>query len=322
MNLRSKILMTLFALGTILMSSCDSLIYEDMTDCPQGVYVKFYSMTPCAVDSAFIGNVPSLTVFAFDDRDLLAVVVVEQNVNLNSDFNVFFPVSNGNYSFTAWAGIDGNFDVRSFTPGVTTKKDVMLALNATDAIAANLQNTRVWRGESPVVNLPNPAEYGTVYKYTAVNLQEVTNRIKLIVEIDPLVEDVTPQDLAVAVSSANGVININGTMPIGSEILNYPILNTSYTDNSVTWDFTLMELVTGYNNRLNIVYAERDHVVFNGDLIGSILLNTIENNVNLACENDFTVKFVLRDYCAECATHFSCGIFVNGWPVHSYEIEF
>ena len=41
MNLRNKILITLFTLGTIFWG-CDSLIYDDLADCPQGVYVKFY----------------------------------------------------------------------------------------------------------------------------------------------------------------------------------------------------------------------------------------------------------------------------------------
>ena len=62
MNVQNKILITLFALGTIFWS-CDSLIYDDLADCPQGVYVKFYSMTPCAADSTFLGSVSSLTLF-------------------------------------------------------------------------------------------------------------------------------------------------------------------------------------------------------------------------------------------------------------------
>ena len=84
MNIQNKILITLFALGTILWG-CDSLIYEDLSDCPQGVYVKFYSMTPCAVDSTFIGQVSDLHLFAFNEQDILVSVATQKNVNLDKN---------------------------------------------------------------------------------------------------------------------------------------------------------------------------------------------------------------------------------------------
>ena len=63
-NLQIKTILVLLAAG-ILFWGCDSLIYDDLKDCPQGVYVKFYSKTPCAEDSLYIGEVSSITVFAF-----------------------------------------------------------------------------------------------------------------------------------------------------------------------------------------------------------------------------------------------------------------
>ena len=321
-NLQNKILMTLFALGTILWS-CDSFIYDNLKDCPQGVYVKFYSMTPCESDSTFIGSVPSLTVFAFDKSDKLVTSVTKQNVTLSRDFEVLVPVSDGNFTFVAWAGIDDKFTTATFTNGTTTKKDVMLTLKSTSNTAADLGKTRVWQGESPVVFLPSPKDNGSFYQHTAVNLRELTNRLTVIVEFDKTInlQEITPKDLTIAVSSANGITDIDGNMPFGSPVLNYPVLNTTYTDNSVTWNFALMDLVTGYRNTLKIDYPAKDQKLFDGDLIGSILLNTVGSNINMACDNNFIVKFVMRDYCATCGTHFSCDVFVNNWLVHSYEIE-
>lgn len=320
MNLRNRILITLFALGTIL-GGCDSLIFDDLEDCPQGVYVKFYSMTPCDVDSTFIGEVPSLTVFAFDENDKLATSVTQQKVTLSRDYELLVPVSEGNYSFVAWAGLNDNFTSGAFTPGVTTRKDVVLTLKSANNIAANLGSTRVWHGESPVISLPNPKENGSVYKHTAINLKELTNRVKVIVEIESSVKDIVPQDLAVSVGSANGTVHIDGSMPLKLPQLTYPLLHADYTDTSVAWNFALLDLVTGYHNNLAITYTKTGEKVFDGDLIASILLNTVDGGINLACENDFTVKFVMKDYCAECGTHFSCAIYVNDWLVHSYSTE-
>ena len=250
-NLRIRIMMTLFALGTVLWS-CDSLIYNDLADCPQGVYVKFYSMTPCATDSAFIGNVSSLTVFAFDEEGILVTSVNQQNVTLDRDFEVLMPVSNGNYSFIAWAGVNEKFSRSAFTQKVTTKKDVMLAINSTNSIAARLATTeRIWHGESPIVFLPDPEEYGSLYKHTAVNLHELTNRVNIIVEFDEAtMKGYDPQKLHVAVSSANGIVRIDGTMPLNTPVLTYPAVETKFADNSATWNYSMLGLVTGYNNKL------------------------------------------------------------------------
>ena len=320
MRLPYKLLMMLFALGTILWS-CNSFIYDDMKDCPQGVYVKFYTMTPCESDSIFIGSVPSLTVFAFDKKGTLVTFVTQKEVTLSREYEILMPVSNGSYSFVAWAGVNDAFTTTSFTKGVTTKKDLMLTLKLAEGLAPNLSATRVWQGESETVFLPNPDEQGSFYEHTAINLKEITNRLTVSVEIDSSVKDITPRDLTISVSSANGNINIDGTMPITNPLLTYPTIQSALTDNSVTWNFALMDLKTGYQNRLKIDYPAKEQTLFDGDLIGSILLNTIDSNINLECENDFVVKFVLKDYCETCGTHFSCEIYVNNWRVHSYETE-
>ena len=320
MNLQNKILMTLFALGVI-SGSCDSLIYDNLEHCPQGVFVKFYSMTPCDVDSTYVGSVPFLTVFAFDNNDVLAAQVIQSNVTLSKGYEVLLPVSNGDYTFIAWAGIDNNFTLGAFSQGITTKKDVMLTLKNANNRAANLQNTQIWQGESGVVNLPDPLVYGTVYKHTSINLLEVTNRIKVIVEIEPNVRGVLLEDLEIDLTSANGVLYINGAMPLNNQALSYPIQNKVLTDNSVSWDFTLMDLVKGYKNNVVITNKKTGNELFNGEIIENILLNTINGAINLDCENDFVIKFIIKDDCPDCEpeTNFSVSISVNGWQVHSYE---
>ena len=325
MNLRNKILITLFALGTIFWG-CDSLIFDDLADCPQGVYVKFYSMTPCESDSTFVGSVPSLTVFAFDDNDRLVTSVSQQNVTLSRDYEVLMPVQDGNYTFVAWAGVNDKFTVSSFTNGTTTKKEVMLKLNATSGVAANLNGTTIWQGESPVVFLPDPAEYASFYEHTAVNLREVTNRVDLVVEFDKAtMKEYDLDELHVEVSSGNGTIRIDGTMPLNQEVLRYPsATDPVFDDNVATWNYNLLDLKTGYDNKLHIYYTgneEEGETVFNGDLIAMILLAAENGRANLDCDNDFTIKVVIKDYCVECWTHFSCSIYVNDWLVHSYSTD-
>ena len=326
-NLKIKLLMSLSILGVIL-EGCDSLIYDNLEDCPQGVYVKFYSMTPCETDSTFIGSVPTLSVFAFDNNDKLVIVNQQKNVSLTRDFEVLMPVSNGNYTFVAWSGVNDQLTVEEFIPGTTTKQDVMMTLKMNGNTAVQLGDHKVWQGESRTVHLPDPAKFGTQYRYTAVNLREVTNRIKLIVEFDrSTMKEKLPKDLRVKVSSANNIMNIDGTIKRNGTPIEYPAQDVVITDDVGDWNYSLLDLVTGMSNNLKITLEEEGDVsgeeklVFDGDLIASILLRAVEGGVSLDCENDFVVKFVIKDYCVECWTHFSCNIYVNNWLVHSYSTD-
>lgn len=327
MKLLNKLTITLFALGMIF-ASCDTLIYDNLEDCPQGVYVKFFSMTPCDTDSSFIGDVPTLSVFAFDENDKLVVMHKEDNVSLTQDFEVLMPVSNGNFNFVTWAGVNDNFSVENFTPGTTTKQDVMMTLKMNDSKAVQLGDHKVWQGESRTIHLPDPAISGALYKYTAVNLREVTNRIKLIVEFDrTTMKEKLPKDLRVKVSSANSIMHIDGTTKRNAQAVEYPAQDVVITDDVGEWNYSLLDLVTGMSNNLKITLEEEGDVsgeeklVFDGDLIASILLRAKESGVSLDCENDFVVKFEIKDYCVECWTHFSCNIYVNNWLVHSYSSD-
>ncbi|MDY4250261.1 FimB/Mfa2 family fimbrial subunit [Bacteroides pyogenes] len=318
MNIQNKILTTLFALGTMLWG-CDSLIYEDMKNCPQGVYVKFYSMTPCAVDSTFIGQVSDLHLFAFNEKDVLVSASTKKNVNLDKNNQTLVPVTKGYYSFIGWAGVNEKFTVISFKEGITTKKDVMLILKSQSKQAEALGNHQVWQGTSPVVYLQDPAVVGSEYKHTTVNLQEKTNRVNAEIELHKsILKDADPKDFMVEITSANGTMNIDGSMPLKTDVLTYPSVIT-YTDKSVKAQFSLMDLKTGYSNLITVRNVRTKEVIWQSDLIGSILLKNPD--VNLECKHDFDVKFVIKDKCLDCGTYICWSIFVNEWQIHSYETE-
>lgn len=318
MNLRNKLLMIVLLAG-VLLGGCN-IIYDDLSGCPQGVYVKFYSKTPCAVDSTFIGQVSDLYLFAFDDKGVLASTVAQKNVTLSKDYEVLVPVSNGHYTIIGWAGVNGNFELGSFVNGVTTKQDVMHTLKSQNKRAVALKSHQVWQGESPVVFLEDPSTVGSMYKHTAINLREHTNRINVEVEIHESLQnaDVNPRDFEVEVESGNGVSNINGTMPLNQTILTYPS-EFKYTDSSLLAQYSLMQLKTGYNSQITIKNKKTQDIIWQGDLIGSILIKN--KNVNMDCMNDFNVKFVIKDKCLNCGTYICWAIYVNDWMVHSYEIE-
>ncbi|ERI81932.1 hypothetical protein HMPREF1981_02801 [Bacteroides pyogenes F0041] len=317
MNLRNKILLAIFALGTIV--GCDSLIYDDLKDCPQGVYVSFYSKTPCAEDSTFIGDVSDLYLFAFDENNILAGSTFLKNASLTRDYHILMPLKQGYYTFVAWTGINDLFDIPSFKTGATKKTDLMLTLRAQNNQVKALGSHKVWQGASPSVMLPSTEKEGSIYKYTAVNLQEVTNRINVEIAIhESIREKVNPQDFAVEITSANGKMNIDRRIVGGSDVLNYPA-SIDYTSSSLKASFTLMDLKMGYNSMITLRNTKTNEIIWQSDLIGSILLKL--PNVNLDCRNDFNVKFEIKDKCLDCYTFICWAIYVNNWQIHSYETE-
>jgi hypothetical protein len=117
-----------------------------------------------------------------------------------------------------------------------------------------------------------------------------------------------PEKLHVTVSSADGTLLIDGTMPLNQNALVYPFSSSVIEDNIGIWNYNLLDLKTGYDNKLNIYYTgnkPEGETVFNGDLIAMILLAAQDGKVNLDCDNDYTVKVLIKDYCVECWTHFS-----------------
>lgn len=316
MKLSNKLMITLFALGMIF-ASCDTLIYDNLEDCPQGVYVKFFSMTPCDTDSSFIGEVSSLTLFAFDKNDKLVITTNKQNVNLTRDYNILVPLSNGEFTFVAWTGLNDNFNINSFTPGTTTKKDVMMTIKTANEKAANIEGIKVWQGQNDKpVYLPEPSEWASVFEYTAVNLMEVTNRITLTVELGNKVSIITADDLVVELTSENGTMLIDGTIANGNPKIEYPAFKIDEERYEITFYFTMLDLIEGRYNHLKVYYPKEDTMLINGDLIEDILLNN-NSGINMECENDFYIKTNLTTK----ETYMSVDAWITPWKVHSYGIE-
>ena len=308
MNLQYKIWMAIFALGAIL-GSCDSLIYDDLKDCPQGVYVKFYSMTPCGVDSLYPAGIRNLNVYAFNENDILVAQQQVSNVTLSSQYKMLIPlIGKGAFTFIGWANVDNSYQFWDVKEGVTTKRDLLLKLNQT----ADLTDKKLYMGEGQAVSLPDPAEMGSYYGYSAVNLLEITNRIKVILQGVPHASDFSAE-----IVSRNGSYQLNGAMPLNSDLINYPSHESvDAADTILTANFTTLKLQTGYDSELVLKSKTIGNELYHGDLLGTLLLRNPQ--VNLECDHDFVIKFVYTDKC-HCGTHVVTDIFVNDWLVHSYE---
>lgn len=310
-------LLTLLALTV----SCSKIIYEDLEECPQGVYISFYNQTPCMEAPEAVGEVNGLYVFAFDLNDVLVTVKkVTGWVDLTEVYKVELPpVENGQYSFIAWGGTpDQYFTLGNFVEGTTTKKDVMLRLRAESDKAISLGEHKVWQGESRVVSLPDRKEYGTVYANVSINMLEVTNRINITLRLHESVRDrYDIDDFDILTYSADGTYLINRRMPLDNPTLNYPGVELYRDKVARALSFTLMELKSGYHNLLRLHNKKEKKDFLEQDLLGKVLL---ENpNVNLDCTHDFDIVLELEDKCKD--NNLVINIFINNYQIHSFPVN-
>lgn len=309
-------------------TSCDSLIYDDLASCPTGVYVNFFSQTPCASDAAYLGDVSKLHLFAFENDSVLTDYKVLDNPKLTKEYTTLMNLPAGAYKFYAWAGAsDKAFDVATFTKGTTKKDDLMLSLKATNGTATDLAGQQLWAGQNNrVVVLKDPAENGTDYQQTAVNLLEKTNRINVELVIDESIyrsiATTKPQDFAVELLAGNAQTNINGTMPKAQKQVAYPS-KVEYKEKSAIYTYNMLDIQSGYNSILRLRNLQKNVDIKGAedqdiDLIAAIHLLATQKNIDLSCTHDFNIKIVVKDKCADCGT-FMCQIIqINDWEVHSY----
>jgi hypothetical protein len=236
-------------------------------------------------------------------------------VSTPTDWRHTLDASNGLYTVVATSGINTERFETTLSAAdktVVTKDDLMMRLRHTGGTAASLDGTRIFYGESQAVSLPDPAEYGSVFRTTAVNLQEQTNRITVTVEGLARAEG-----YEVAVETVGGAMSYDGKVR-ESEPIEYPA--TATVERGVLRSsFTTLALTTGFRTMLVIRNRVTRAEVYRGDLLGTLLLKNPE--VNLACDHDFNIAFTAADRC-DCGVYTMLEIRVNNWLVHSYDHDF
>lgn len=324
MNKRHLTIISILLTSLLTFISCGKLIYEDLEECPQGVYISFYNQTPCMTDPQPVGEVEGLHIFAFDLNDkLVKVETVTGKVDLIETYKVELPpIEKGQYSFIAWAGTaDRFFDFKSFVLGETTKTDVLMSLKLQSGVATYLGQHKVWQGSSKVVTLPDRATYGSFYDNIAINMLEATNRVNITLQLHESVRDVLEiKDFEVAVSSANGTVQIDRRIPLGQTAISYPANVVSESTHSKTLAFSLMELRSGLNSTLRVHNIKEEKDYFRQDLIGKLLLEI--PNVNLECTHDFDITLEIEDLCKQCPdNNLVVWVTINNYKLHSFAVN-
>lgn len=298
------------------LTSCDKWIYESFEDCPQAIKVGFYSKTECANQKSYPQRVTRLNIYAFDKNDVLYSTHVVDNVRLSEAYEYSIPVEkSGLYTVLSWGNLgDHYYDIGKVQVGKTTKQNILFRLRQTGKWGADLRETTLWYGESPVVQVERNTTNYERYTETSVNLREYTNRIAVVIEKIP-----HPEDYKIEIASSNGTYQVNGRVAKADSTF-YPGETKVVGDSTCRADFTTLKLESGHKNTLIVTNKAKGVEMFRTDLVGVILSSSYAENINLRCLNDFKVRLVAHHCDCPENTYQIVEVWINDWLVHTYSI--
>jgi hypothetical protein len=303
----------LLATALLALSACN--IYDDRSDCPQGIHARFYSRTTCSTDTLYPEAISNLHLYVFDADGRLVSDATERGVSLTPHYERTVEAADGVYTVVAWSGVDveGLEVATPLSQGTTRKEDLLFRLKQNGTRAASLAGKQLYYGESKPVYLPDPADYGSVFRTVHINMLEQTNRINVSVEGLP-----HAASYEIAVETRLNGISFDGK-PASGVSMEYPSGEVTTTDGVLRSSFTTLTMATGMQTQLVVRDKNTTQELYRGDLLGTLLLKNPA--VNLECDHDFDIRFTTADKCG-CGEYMITEIWVNNWLVHSYDTDF
>ncbi|GAE84216.1 FimB/Mfa2 family fimbrial subunit [Bacteroides reticulotermitis] len=205
-----------------------------------------------------------LELYVFDRSGTLVSYCKAGTTEIEQQHVKALSAENGLFTVVIWGGMDNtNISLETPVPYITTKGDLLFRLQQATQTTAILTGKRIYFGESPAVYLPDPSEYGSVFETAYVNLQEVTNRVK--VEVEGLARQ---DDYEITIESANGAMNVGGFIGAGGETI-YGSSPAFDDDGVLQAEFTILKLIPGYHTSLVIKDKQEGRELYRGDLLGT-----------------------------------------------------
>ena len=175
---------TAIALGIGSMQSCDSVIYDDLDPCPQGVALRFVFDYNMEFANAFPSQVDCLTLLIYDAAGNYVKTVTETtSVLADEDWRMVIDLPAGQtYSFVAYGGMECASSSFHFVdaPGTGSKLTSLEVTMNSNCIGAN-----------PGVDL-HPLFYGSLdlevpakstdYTVGTVNMMKDTNTLRILLQ--------------------------------------------------------------------------------------------------------------------------------------------
>lgn len=315
-------------LPILFLGGCQSLLHDQLKECPREIEVSLYTQTDCDGARTYPSDVKSVLLIAYNEKgEAVATQTHEGPISAETKVRMTVPAGES-VRVAAWSGLyKDHFEL---TPNAKLSEQFAQLKAGQD-----LKDQRIRQGISREVALkPLNEEGANEVTSVEVNLLELTNRIK--VHIIGL-ED--PDKISVEVVSANDHYSAEGKILGNNEATPYPYPTTITTkantfvgptepgcvpeyNGELTAELTTLLLRSGHNSWITMRKEGEKLPFFHYNLLGVLLSATKAGaDVNLYCDHDFTVELNVRR-CANCGEGYEVAwIKINNWEVHSTDID-
>lgn len=198
----------------VLITSCDSFVYEDEGDCSVRYCLRFrYDMNLKFAD-AFAREVTSIKLFAFDSEDRLVWQAEESGEALAAgDYAMDLPLEPGKYRLVAWCGLG---DEKSFSlPGAgqaVSPEDLHCRMNVVsdrrDAAVSDKDLRPLFHG---MVDVELPVDDDGGEHYFEMPLTKDTNVFRVVLQ-HLSGEDIDPEDFEFTIEDDNAWLAHDNSM--------------------------------------------------------------------------------------------------------------
>ncbi len=278
------------------LAGCDSVVYDDLSGCPQGVNFEFYRQTPCEQSPYYPTEIRQLRIFAFDERERLVDVFSEKDIILSPEYRYSVPFNRkGKFTFVAWGGSDlSTYVFSAFKKGSTSKQEMEVALR--------LEGKRVSSASGPLyigfsgISMVGKENSGTFYERVAFNMQELTYRIHFTIKSTPNPFP-TGENFIIKIEDDNGVYDFSGKIA-PCERFEYTADAVCDANGVLKVDFILMKLEEGRNAIVSVINKTTGKAIYTANLVDDIILYKEDFGVppySLECDHDFPITLIFNN---------------------------
>ncbi|WP_298074274.1 FimB/Mfa2 family fimbrial subunit [uncultured Bacteroides sp.] len=171
-----RVLRLLTAIAIVLTGfSCES-IYDDQSDCPRGVSIRYRYDYNMLFADAFASHVDCVTCYVFDAEGNYLTEYTEEGKPLaDENYRMSFPLGPGHYTLIAYGGLacdKSSFDVTPFTPA-SHYTDLSVRLRTGEGLHSSAALHGLYYGTVEVDILPDD------YKEITIPMMQDTNNIRI-----------------------------------------------------------------------------------------------------------------------------------------------
>lgn len=313
-------LLLLALLGGLALSSCDRLIYDDLSECPQGVRFSFHYRTPCMSAPTYPADIREVRVFAFDERGLLTASYEAHKLSLSGDYRLETDYHRvGKSTFVAWGGSDlSQYDFSPFVVGRTTREEMIVALaRQGDGVSKPLPPLYVGEPvDGPLVQIDR-SRLGSHFDEVRFEMHQLTNRIRLtVIGLDPRWR------YSARIEDDNSRYHLDGTFA-DDHRFSYRSPVEEQKGGLLKADFDVLRLDLGRHARLYITDETNHRTIYEANIVEDLIAyrgeyypETMEPPFSLRCDHLFNIVIRLDDH-YEPGTYLALRVVVNEWNMVS-----